>query len=150
MPPETEQKIQDVKALSFQRFVISADGELLVFEVHDKAGNKANIAIDWLSLTTTVQLFGRAAEAAAKARKTLGKSDDYKPAPGLSAQVVSTFQVSEFPANDMKLLSLQSPVGFRCDFAISTKTTDQLGRSLPRAIAEELLRDSTKDREQPN
>ena len=149
MAPRTEQ-VPDVKPISFERFNPSTDGELIVFEVRDKAGNKAHIAVDWLALTTTVQLFGRAAEAAAKVRKSLGKSDDYTPAPGLSAQVVSTFQVSEYPDHDLKVLSLQSPVGFRCDFAIPTKMTDQFGRSLPRAIAEELLRDSTKERQQPN
>jgi hypothetical protein len=142
--------IPDVKPITFERFYVSKDGELLIFELRDKSGNKGHISVNWLALTTTVQLIGRAAEAAAKIRKSLGKSDDYSPAPGLSAQVVSAFQVSEFPVEKMKLLTLQSPVGFRCDFAIPTDKPDQLGRSLPRAIAEELLRDSTKDRQRSN
>jgi hypothetical protein len=141
-------QIHDVKAITFENFAVSSDGEMVVFTVRDITGIGGHIGLDWLTLSTTVQLIGRGAEAAAKARKQLGKSDDFNPVGGITAQVVSTFQVSEYP-NGLKILSLQSPTGFRCDFAIPN-ATDQLGRAMTRAIAEELLRDSTKERHRPN
>lgn len=143
-------QIPDVKAITFEGFNISTDGELLIFTLKDASGNKGHIAINWLSLTTTTQLINRAAEKAAETRASLGKSDSFYPGREMTAQLVSTFQVSEFPSHNLKVLSLQSPVGFRCDFAIPTNTKDQLGRPYPRAIAEELLRDSSKERQKPN
>jgi hypothetical protein len=143
-------QISDVKPITFERFDISADGELLIFEVCDKRGNKGHIAIDWLKLGITVQLLCRAAERGADARRTLGKSDDFMPKGDLTAQLVSGFQVSEYPDKKLKILSLQSPVGFRCDFAISTEMVDQRGRSLPRAIAEELLEDRSEAQRRPH
>jgi hypothetical protein len=63
MPTPTQ--IHDVKAISFEGHAVSADGELVIFTVRDKAGNSGHIAVDWLALSTTVQLIGRGAEAAA-------------------------------------------------------------------------------------
>jgi hypothetical protein len=144
----TPRQFHDVKAISFEGYDVSSDGELVIFTVRDKAGTSGHIAVDWLALTTTIQLIGRGAERAAQARKQLGKSDDFTPVGGITAQVVSSFQVSEYP-NGLKILSLQSPTGFRCDFAIPN-TSDQLGRTMSRAIAEELLKDSTQERQRPN
>ncbi len=118
--------------------------------MRDKSGNVGHIAVDWLNLSPLVQLIGRAAEKASEIRRSLGKSDDFDGSSDLSAQIVSTFQVSEFPEQKLKVLSLQSPIGFRCDFAIPTDAVDQLGRSLPRAIAEELLEDMSETRQKPN
>src|SRR5579871_5134804 len=107
-------QLHDVKAISFEGYNISTDGEMIVFTVRDRAGNSGHVALDWLALSTTVQLIGRGAEDAAAARKKLGKSDDFKSVAGLVMQAVSTFQVSQHP-NGLKILSLQSPTGFRCD-----------------------------------
>ena len=68
----------------------------------------------------------------------------------LTAQLVSTFQVSEFPEQKLKILSLKSPAGFRCDFAIPTDALDQRGRLYPRAIAEELLSDMSEIEQKPH
>src|SRR5437870_833133 len=86
----TPRQLHDVKAISFEGYDVSSDGELVIFTVRDKAGNAGHIAVDWLALSTTVQLIGRGAERAAQARKQLGKSDDFKPVGGLTAQMVST------------------------------------------------------------
>ena len=142
--------IPNVKPVTFRRFAVSDDGEMIVFEVDDRKGSKGHIGISWLSLSETVQLIGRGAEAAAEARRRLGKSDDFPGLGDLTAQLVSTFQVSELPTKNLKILSLQSPVGFRSDFAIPTNTKDQRGRPFPQAIAEELLHDASKDRSKPH
>ncbi len=149
MPKQPTYKIENVKSVTFESFAISDDGEQIVFEVRDKSSNAGHIAVDWLKLSLVVQLFGRAAENASEVRGSLGKSDDFDGS-SVSAQTVSGFQVSEYPAKNLKLLSLQSPVGFRCDFAIPTDTVDQRGRSLPRAIAEELLRDANEIQQKPH
>ena len=119
--------IPDVKAITFERFIVSTDGEQLVFMVRDRLGAQGHIAINWLALSNTVQMIHRAAEKGAEVRSALGKSDNFYPGPNLTAQIVSTFQVSEYPDEKLKILSLQSPTGFRADFAIRTDTPDQLG-----------------------
>jgi hypothetical protein len=134
------------EAVTFERLVISSDGEMIVFEVRDGTGNVGHIGIDWLALSTTVQLIGRGAEEASKARRLLGKSDNFDSKKQVSAQLVPTFQVSDLSGQNLKILSLQSPVGFRCDFAIPTNKADQLGRPLHRATAEELLADTSSSR----
>jgi hypothetical protein len=143
-------QIDDVKPVTFERFDVSADGELLIFQVRDKRGNNGHIAIDWLTLGLTSQFLSQAAEKGAQVRQSLGKSDDFTPKSDLKAQLVSGFQVSEYPDQKLKILTLQSPVGFRFDFAISTEVSDQRGRSMPRAIAEELLHDAGTGRQRPN
>ena len=150
MPKQPNYKIEDVKSVTFERYMISDDGEKIVFEVRDKPGNVGHIAVDWIKLSLIVQLIGRAAEKASEVRRSLGKSDDFDGLSELSVQIVSTFQVSEYPEKKLKVLSFQSPTGFRCDFAIPTETTDQRGRRFPRAIAEELLEDTSKIRQRPN
>ena len=142
-------EISDVKSVTFERFYISADAESMIFEVRSPAGTVGHISIEWSNLMTTKQLMERAAEKCAEARKTLGKSNLYE-GKGLTAQLVSGFQVSEIPANHLKVLSLQSPVGFRCDFAIPTNKPDQRGRSMDRAIAEELLLDQNAEARRPH
>ncbi len=150
MPKQTKYKIDNVKPVTFKRFIISDDGEKIIFEVHDKADKVGHIAVDWLDLGFTDQLIGRAAEAGAKARRALGKSDIFDGSSDLTAQLVSMFQVSEFPDQKLKILSLQSPIGFRCDFAIPTDAVDQRGRLYPRAIAEELLADMNEIQQKPH
>lgn len=145
-----KQEIPNVKPVTFESYLISADGEQVIFEVKDRAGNKGHIALDWLKLSQTVQLIGRGAEEAASIRQKLGKADYLTDASGLSFQIVAGFQVSDYPALNAKLLSLQSPTGFRADFAIPTDNTDQLGRALPRALAEELLRDAPSEKQRLN
>ena len=142
-------KLDDVKPVTFERFLISDDGEKIVFEVRDKKNNTGHISVDWLGLSRAMHLFIKAAEDASKVRRTLGKSDDFDGSAGLTAQIVSGFQVSEIPEEKLKILTLQTATGFRCDFAIPTETLDQLGRRLPRAIAEELLEDSSELRQRP-
>ncbi len=137
------QNITDVKPVTFETFHISEDGEKVVFEVRDKAGNSGHIAIDWLKLSTMVQLIGRAAEKASEVRRAIGKQDLFDGSLPVDVQLVSKFQVSEFPAEKLKLLSLHSPTGFRCDFAIPTETHDELGRPFHRALAEELLSEAS-------
>jgi hypothetical protein len=139
--PNRQVVLKDVKPITFEHFVISADGDQVVIQVKDKAGGIGHIALNWLHLGIASQLIIRAAEDASKVRRLLGKDDIFTGGPGLSAQLVSTFQVSEYPDQKLKVLSLQNPVGFRCDFAIRTDMVDQRGRSMPRAIAEELLAD---------
>lgn len=140
--PKTD-AIQDVKPVTFEKFMISEDGEQVVFEIRDRSGQSGHIAINWLNLAITVQLFGRAAEKASERRGSLGKSDLFDGS-AITPQLVSTFQVSAYPTRNLKILSLHSPVGFRCDFAIPTNTVDQLGRAFPRAIAEELLQSTNE------
>ena len=147
---KTTYNLDNVKPVTFERFLISGDGEQIVFEVHDRSGNIGHIAVDWLRLSPTMHLFIRAAEEAAKVRQKLGKSDDFDASAGVTAQLVSAFQVSEFPDEKLKVLTLQSSAGFRCDFAVPTETLDQRGRRFPRAIAEELLQDSDELRERPH
>ena len=142
--------LADVKAVTFDRCMVSDDGELLIFEVRDKRGNKGHIAVDWLKLGLTAQLLRNAAEKGAERRKSLGKSDDFVPREDLKAQLVTGFQVSEYPNEKLKVLTLQSPTGLRSDFAISTDMVDQRGRSMPRAIAEELLADQHQEKLRPN
>lgn len=150
MPQQQSPEIKDVKPVTFESFKISADGEQVIFELCDKSGNTAYIAVEWLKLGLTVQLIGRAAEKALEARRSLGKSDLFDGSGELTPQLVSTFQVSEFPDQNIKLLSLHSPTGLRCDFAIPTDVTDQRGRHYPRAIAEELLADMNKSQQKPH
>ena len=148
MPKRKE--IADVKPVTFEQFSISDDGEMLIFEVHDKSGNVGHIGINWLHLSVMVQLIGRAAEKASEARHSMGKSDFFEGPSSITAQIVSGFQVSEFPEEKLKLLSLVSPTGFRCDFAIPTGMLDQRKRPLHLAIAEELVLDETETRQRPN
>ena len=143
-------QVHDVKPVTFEGHMVSSDGEQLVFILRDKIGNVGHIAVDWRNLGLTVQLIGRAAEAGARARQKLGKSDVFDGSGELTAQIVSTFQVSEIPERHLMILSLQSPTGFRSDFAIPTNTVDQRGRPYPRAIVEELLADLTQERHRPN
>ena len=150
MPRQASHRIEDVKPVTFERFMISDDGEKIIFEVHDKSGNAGHIAVDWLNLSITVQMIRRAAEKASEVRQSLGKSDDFDGSSELIAQIVSGFQVSEIPEENLKILTLKSTTGFRCDFAISTEMVDQRGRSFPRAIAEELLEDASKTRQRPH
>jgi len=150
MPQKPTYEISDVKLITFERFLIQDDGERIIFEIKDRHGTVGHIAVDWLNLGLTVQLIGRAAEAGAEARRALDKSDMFDGSSDLTPQLVSTFQVSEFPDQNLKVLSLQSPTGFRCDFAIPTDTVDQRGRLYPRAIAEELLADMNDIQQKPN
>ncbi len=71
-----QHKLHDVKPVTFQRFLISDDGEQVVFEVRYKSNNACNLAVGWLGLSLTMHLFLQASEEAAKVRRTLGKSDD--------------------------------------------------------------------------
>lgn len=144
------QTLHDVKPVSFEQYHISEDGEQIVFTVHGKGGGVGHIAIDWLKLSLAIQLIQQAGEEAAEVRAHLGKSDDFAADEGCTAQLVKTFQVSELVDQNLKILSLQSPTGFRCDFAIPTDAVDQRGRSFPRAIAEELLSDAKTERQRPN
>ena len=150
MPKQARYKIDNVKPVTFERFAISDDGEKIIFEVRDKSGNVGHISVDWLKLSLIVQMIGQAAKKAMEVRRSLGKSDDFDGSTGLDAQLVSRFQVSEYPDQKLKILSLHSPTGFRCDFAIPTETVDQRGRRFPRAIAEELLEDVSETRQKPH
>lgn len=149
MPRQRSDKIDNVKPVTFERYMISNDGETIIFELHDKSGNVAHIAVDWLNLCLVVQLIGRAGEKASQVRSSLGKSDDFDGASGLSAQLVSRFQVSEYPEEKLKVLSLHS-AGLRCEFAIPTDKVDQRGRLFHHAIAEELLSEESKTRQRPH
>lgn len=140
--------IKDVKPVTFENAHASVDGECVVFTVKDATGNTGHIAIKWLDLGLAAQMIARGAEKASAARTLLGKSSDFAPEPGLNAQLVKVFQVSEVPAKRLKILSLQSPTGFRCDFAIPLDARDQRDRSLLRAMSEELLSDGM-DKQQP-
>ena len=150
MPKKPKYKISDVKPVTFERFFVQDDGERIIFEIRDKNGVTGHIAVDWRNLGLTAQLIGRAAEKGAEIRRTLDKSDIFDGSEALTAQLVSTFQVSEFPEQKLKILSLQSPAGFRCDFAIPTDALDQRGRLYPRAIAEELLADMSEIEKTPH
>lgn len=150
MPKKPARELKNVKPITFERFMISDDGESVIFELHDKSGNVGHITVKWLNLSIVAQMLGQVAEKAASVRNSLGKTDDFDGSSRLTAQLVSRFQVSELPDNNLKILSLQSPVGFRCDFAIPTDTVDQRGRSYPRAIAEELLAEAIENTQKPN
>ena len=150
MAKQPSYEIENVKSVTFDHFVISDDGENIVFAVRDRPGNVGHIAVDWLHLSIVVQLFDQAAKKASEVRQSLGKSDKFDGSKKIIAQIVSTFQVSEIPDKHLKILTLRSPTGFRCDFAIPTNEVDQLGRSYPRAIAEELLADESEIRRKPN
>lgn len=143
-------KISDVKPVTFEKFHVSDDGELVIFEIHDKAGNLGHIGVQWLQLSNLVQLIGRAAEKASEARRATGKEDWFDGSLPVDAQLVSAFQVSESPTKKLKLLSLHSPVGFRCDFAIPTDIQDERGRPFHRAIAEELLSEESSTPQPPH
>jgi hypothetical protein len=150
MPKPESRAIADVKPVTFQRFDISTDGETIVFELRQTGGGVGHIGIKWLDLSLAVQLIGQAAEKSSEVRRSLGKSDNFDGRGELTAQLVSTFQVSEYSDQKLKVLSLHSPIGFRCDFAIPTDAVDQRGRPYPRAIAEELLSDTTHGLQRPH
>ncbi len=139
-------QIADAKAVKFSGYIISNDGETIVFEVTQEDGNVGHIAVSWLHLSMVVQLIERAAEKASEIRRTIGKSDHLD----VTAQVVSGFQVTKFPDHNLKVLSLLSPTGLRWEFAIPTDTLDQRKRPLHLAIAEELVLDETEIRQRPN
>ena len=153
MAQQPHYELKDVNPVTFIRHMITDDGEKIVFEILDKAGATGHIAVDWLSLSLVVQLITRAAEEGAEIRKALGKPGDYHGSSDLTYQLVDTFQVSEVDDRKLgkaKILSLYSPTGFRCDFAIPFEMFDRLGRPFPRAIAEELLADESEIRRRPN
>lgn len=147
--PKAAFAIPDVKPVKIENSIVSVDGELLVLVVKDKRGNTGHIALDWLDIGISCQLIARGAEKAAARRRELKKSDDFIGGP-IKAQLVKTFQVSDFPDQKLKVLSLQSLTGLRCDFAIRTDMVDQRGRSYPHAIAEELIGDTTHGLSQPH
>lgn len=117
-------------------------------KVVDPRGGTGHIMISWSHLPLALQVMTRGAEKCAEVRKTLGKSN-HLDASVRAFQLVQTVQVSDIDKPPLKILSLQNPAGLRCDFAIPTNTVDQLGRSIPRAIAEELLRDDAAERKKP-
>lgn len=143
--PKTPHVFQDVKAVTFESCFTSEDGELVIFAVRDRNGTKGTIALDWRDLGITCQLIARGTELATKRRRELKKSDRFT-GEQISPQLVDGFQVSELPDQKLKVLTLQSVAGLRCDFAIPMNKIDQRGRSLPRAIAEELLSDTPTDK----
>lgn len=142
--------MHNVKPITFENYLVSEDGEQVVFELHQKSGGIGHISVNWQHLSLVIQVITRAAEAAAKTRLALGKNDNFDGRSSLQAQLVSGFQVSEFPEEGLKVLSLQSPVGFRCDFAIPSEAVDQLGRSLAQGIAAELLTEPLECQHRPN
>ncbi|MGE0212287.1 MAG: hypothetical protein AB7S41_11380 [Parvibaculaceae bacterium] len=133
--------IPDVKPITFEGHHVSADGELLVFRLRDRANNTGWIAVRWEDLGFVRQMIDLAGREARKARKNLGKSDDYTVSGPQTAQLVEGYQVSVYPEKKLKVLTLRTPTGFRCDFAIRTDLVDQLGRPMTEGIAEELTED---------
>ncbi len=145
---ERTYRISDVKPVTIENSAVSADGEGIIFTVKDPRGGTGHIMISWSHLPLALQVMTRGAEKCAEVRKTLGKSN-HLDASVRAFQLVQTVQVSDIDKPPLKILSLQNPAGLRCDFAIPTNTVDQLGRSIPRAIAEELLRDDAAERKKP-
>jgi hypothetical protein len=131
--------IANVKPVTFERFFIAVDGESMIFQVKDAEGNIGHISIEWDHLGTANQVFDRAAEKCGERRGQLGKTNLFS-GKERAARRLQTFHVSEFPDQNLMVLSLQDSSGLRCDFAFETNTQDQLGRPLRKAIAEELLR----------
>jgi hypothetical protein len=132
-------EVKGVKTITFNAFDVSADGEALLFYVSDRHGAKATLAIRWLQLAPTLQVIARAAEAGARKRKDLGKVDNFDVSK-ISPMIVAGIRVVDVPDRKLKVLVLTCPSGMRCDFALSTDTIDRLGRNIPEAIAEELVR----------
>lgn len=142
-------QLNDVKAVKFVNYMPSADGELILIQVQDPRGTTGWVALPWSHVSEALQTINRAAEKCGARRKELGKSELWDGKQKVSAQLVKTFQVSEIPDQHLKVLSLASPTGFRCDFAIPTNAQDVLGRPMHRGIAEELLRDQAAERARP-
>lgn len=145
-----EVPIPNVKNITFERFFPAADGESIIFEVKDARGTVAHISIAWAHLATALQVIDRASEKTAERRKDLGKANEWDGIEKIQAQIVKTFQVSEVTDQKLKILSLQSPTGLRCDFAIPMSSADQRGRPMHRAIAEELTADLAAEARRPN
>jgi hypothetical protein len=144
-----QQTFANVTPITFENSSTSTDGEGMIFTVNDRAGNASHIVIEWAHVGVALQVIQRAAENCAAHRKMLNKSNDFDPRVTRTFHLVRSFQVSDCAEPPLKILSLQNPIGFRFDFAIPTNTQDQRGRSIHRAIAEELVRDQMAERKQP-
>jgi hypothetical protein len=131
-------EVTSVRTITFNAFDVSHDGEALLFYVSNRRGEKDTLAIHWLQLAPTLQIMLRAAKAGAKKRKSLGKVDDLD-VPAISPMVVAGIKVADVPDRKLKILVLKCPSGLRCDFALSSEKVDRLGRTVPEALAEELV-----------
>jgi hypothetical protein len=144
------QRVVNVKPVTFNTHLVSHDAEQIIFEVKDASGNIGHIAIPWPHVGFMLQVIYRAAEDAGKKRELLGKPAFFDGVTALTAQIVEGFQVSALPEKKMKVLSLKSPAGFRCDFAIPTDKLDLRGRPFPQGIAEELVAEPLERQQRPH
>ena len=127
-----------VHLLDFRRAVASDDGQAVLFEAADTAGKTIHIEVRWENLSLLAHMLNQAGVDAAQRREAAGISGEFT---GVgAAQIVSGFHISDAPDRKMKLLSLHSPSGLRCDFALGVEARDKEGRTLTNAIAEGLIR----------
>lgn len=145
-----EVHVPNVKPIIFNTFQTTKDGKSIVFEVVGKGGAKGHIMVEWEHLSIMLQMTIDAAAVAEDRRRADGNPDYFTGEKPLVAQLVKSYQVSEFPVDQMRILTLLSEGGFRMDFAIPTNAQDQLGRALHRAMSEDLVADLREPCKQPN
>ena len=124
--------------LAFTRAAASDDGETVLFDVLDAERKPARLQVPWQNLSQLAHMLNQAGVEAAEARKARGASNEFQ---GVGmAQIVKGFRISNLPERKLKIVSLFSPTGLRADFALSTDSRDEKGRSFPLALSEELAK----------
>jgi hypothetical protein len=140
--------IPDVKPVKLESYAPSADGEMIVLMVKDRAGNQGWIGLDWHDVSGALALIQQGSRAAKEVRAKLGKTDTLKENQTKTFFMVAGHEVGEHSQGALKILALHAANGLRFDFAMSADMPDPGGSAmtLPEAIGTHLIGSGPKRR----